>query len=162
MSVVGIDLSTKAIHICALPEDDNQAQLHIVRLDLPRADTTNRVRRMRDRMPARSAWHDLGCTLIAIERPYSHLAATLAPMMLAYGGLLQLIPPDMPLLELSPPDWRRECSLPQRGNHVKAAAVRFAREQWPNAPAAIDDNAADAFCIAFAARQIDLRKEVAA
>lgn len=160
MSVIGVDLSTKAIHICVLPEDTNQAQLHVVRLDIPRADTTTRVRRMRDRLPARGAWADLGCTLIAIERPYSHQAATLAPMMLAYGGLLQLIPEAMPLLELSPPEWRRECSLPQRGDLIKPAAIRFAREQWVDAPAALDDNGADAFCIAYAAGQIDLRREV--
>ena len=159
MSIVGIDLSTRAIHICTLPEDTNHALLHVVRLDVGRGDQITRVRRMRDRMPARGAWKDAGATLVAIERPYSHQAATLAPMMLAYGGILQLLPADLPLLELSPPQWRTECGLPQRGDTVKPAAIRFAREQWLNAPAAIDDNAADAFCIAWAARELDARRK---
>lgn len=155
--IVGIDCSSKAVHICQLQEDDNQASVHVVRLDLERGDLITRVRRLRDRMPARSAWRDAGATLIAVERPYSHIAATLAPMMLVYGGILQLLPVDVPLLELSPSEWRKECGLPQRGD-VKAAAVRFAREQWWNPPAAIDDNVADSFCVAWAAREIDLRR----
>jgi len=156
--IAGVDISTRAIHIASLPEDTNEAELHVVRLDTLRGSALDRVRRMRDLMPARGAWRDAGITLIAVERPYSHQAATLAPMMLAYGGLVQLLPADVPLLELSPPEWRRECLLPQRGADRKAAAIRFAREQWPTAPNALDDNAADAFCIAYAARQLDLRR----
>lgn len=156
--IVGCDISTRAIHVIGLPEDTNHAQLHVVRLDVDRGTITERVRRMRDLMPARGAWADLGATLIAVERPYSHQAATLAPMMLAYGGLLQLLPVDVPLLELGAPEWRRECGLPQRGDDRKAAAIRFARDLWVDAPAAIDDNAADAFCIAWAARELDVRR----
>lgn len=160
--IVGCDISTRAIHVVGLDETTNRAQLHIVRLDAQRGATTERVRRMRDLMPARGAWADAGATLIAVERPFAHMAATLAPMMLAYGGLLQLLPADVPLLELSAPEWRRECGLPQRGDDRKPAAVRFAREQWVDAPAALDDNAADAFCIAWAAREIDVRSGSAA
>lgn len=156
--IAGIDLSTRAVHICSLPEDTNEAQLHVVRLDTERGDQVTRVRRLRDRMPARSAWADAGITLIAIERPYSHHAATLAPMMLVYGGILQLLPADVPIFELSPPEWRKECGLPQRGEQVKPAAIQFARDLWPSAPQALDDNVADSFCVAWAAREIDIRR----
>lgn len=156
--IAGIDLSTRAIHICSLPEDTNAAQLHVVRLDTERGDQITRVRRLRDRMPARTAWRDAGITLIAIERPYSHIAATLAPMMLVFGAILQLLPADVPLLELSPPEWRKECGLPQRGDRVKPAAIEFARDLWSSPPPAIDDNVADCFCVAWAAREIDLRR----
>jgi hypothetical protein len=160
--IVGCDISTRAIHIVGLAEDTNRAELHIVRLDVQRGAITERVRRMRDLMPARGAWKDAGATLIAVERPFAHQAATLAPMMLAYGGLLQLLPAEIPLLELGPPTWRKECGLPQRGDDRKPAAIRFARDLWADVPSAIDDNAADAFCIAWAAREISLRHEVAA
>lgn len=160
--IAGIDLSTRAVHVCSLPEDSNRAELHVVRLDTERGDYVTRVRRLRDRMPARSAWADAGITLIAIERPYSHIAATLAPMMLAYGGILQLLPPDVPILELSPPEWRKECGLPQRGDQVKPAAIQFARDLWTSAPSALDDNVADAFCVAWSAREIWMRQEIAA
>lgn len=160
--IAGVDISTRAVHIVSLPEDSNAGELHIVRLDAQRGDYTARVRRLRDLMPTRAAWNDAGVTLIALEKPYSHMAGTLAPMMLAYGGLLQLLPADAPLLELSAPEWRKECGLPQRGDDVKPAAIRFAREQWTDPPDAIDDNVADAFCISFAARQIWLREEIAA
>jgi hypothetical protein len=145
----------------ALPEDTNTGALHVVRLDAIRAGgALERVRRMRDLMPARDAWRDAGVTLIAVEKPFSHHAGSLAPMMLAYGGLLQLLPPDVPLLELSAPEWRKECGLPQRGDDVKQAAIRFARERWTDPPAALDDNTADAYAIAWAAREIDLRRAI--
>lgn len=160
--IAGLDISTRAIHIVSLHEDSNRADLHVVRLDQERGGYVDRVRRLRDRMPARTAWRDAGITLIAVERPYAHMASTLAPMMLAYGGLLQLLPSSVPLLEISAPEWRKECGLPQRGDDRKAAAVRFARGLWADAPAAVDDNVADAFCIAWAAREIQLRTEAAA
>lgn len=160
--IAGLDISTRAIHICSLAEDTNAADLHVVRLDTERGAYFERVRRLRDRMPTRGAWKDAGITLIAIERPYSHMPGSLAPMMLVYGGILQLLPADVPLVELSPSDWRKECGLPQRGDDVKPAAVRFARQMWLDAPAAIDDNAADSFGIAWAARELDLRARRAA
>ena len=161
--IAGLDISTRAVHVISLPEDDNAAELYVCRLDTERGGGyIDRVRRLRDRMPARGAWRDAGITLIAIERPYSHHAGTLAPMMLAYGAVLQVLPPDVPLLELSPPEWRKECGLPQRGGDVKPAAIRFAREQWLGAPVAIDDNVADAFGVAYAAREIDIRRGRAA
>jgi hypothetical protein len=156
--IAGCDISTRAIHIVSLPEDTNDADLRVVRLDAQRGGQLDRVRRMRDLMPGRGAWRDAGVTLIAVERPYSHIAETLAPMMLAYGGLMQLLPVDVPLLELSASTWRAELGLPQRGDDRKPAAIRFAREHWRDAPAAIDDDVADAFCIAYAAREIDLRR----
>lgn len=160
--IVGCDISTRAVHVVGLDEETNRAELHVVRLDVQRGSITERVRRMRDLMPARGAWRDAGATLIAVERPFAHQAATLAPMMLAYGGLLQLLPVDVPLLELSAPEWRKECALPQRGDDRKPAAIRFARDIWTDPPAAIDDNAADAFCIAWAARELSIRQTTAA
>lgn len=154
--IAGIDLSSRALHICVLDDDTNAATIHVVRLDLERGDASTRIRRMRDAMPARTAWNDNGVTLIALERPIA--IHSNVPLMV-YGALLQLIPPDMPLLQLRAHDWRRECSLPTRGDRVKLknAAKAFARKCWTNAPHAIDDNDADAFCIAWAARELDIR-----
>lgn len=156
--IAGLDISTRAVHIVALPEDSNEADLHVVRVDATRGDAITRIRRLRDSMPARSAWKDAGITLIAVERPFSR-SPGIAVMMAVYGAVLQLFPVDVPLLELSAPEWRRECLLPQRGDDRKPAAIRFAREQWTDAPTAIDDNAADAFCVAYAAREIDIRRQ---
>lgn len=164
--IVGIDLSTRAIHVVELPEDTNEATLHVVRLDTERGNAIERVRRIRDRMPARTAYRDNGCTLIAIEEPYAR-GPGIAPMMAVYGALLQCLPADVPLLELRADDWRRECSIPIRkprdagSDFHKRAAVGFARELWKNPPF-FDDNGADAFCIAWAAREIDIRRGKAA
>lgn len=157
--IAGLDISTKAVHVVSLPEDTNEAQLHVVRIDATRGSAVDRIRRLRDAMPARTAWADAGCALVALERPFSR-SPGIALMMAVYGAVLQLFPADMPLLELSAPEWRKECGLPQRGDVVKPAAIRFAREQWTDPPPAFDDNAADAFAIAWAAREIDLRRSI--
>lgn len=159
MSVVGIDLSSKAIHVAVLQEDSNDASVHIVRLDKQRGDATTRIRRMRDLMPARGAYADLGVTLIALERPIA--LHSNVPLMV-YGALLQLLPAELPLLELRADDWRKECALPLRGasSDLKAASKRFARQLWTNADPIFDDNVAEAYLIAWAAREIDLRREV--
>ncbi len=165
--IAGLDISTRAVHVVSLAEDTNHADLHVVRVDIDRGDATTRLRRLRDKMPARTAWRDAGCTLIAIEKPYFR-GPGIAPMMAVYGAILQLVPPDLPLLELRSDDWRHECGIPIRkprdagGDWHKQQAVSFAREQWTNAPDALDHDTAEAFAIAYAARQLDLRREHAA
>lgn len=161
--IAGLDISTRAVHIVSLPEDTNEGVLHVVRVDTQRGDATERIRRLRDRMPGRAAWRDDGCTLIAIEKPF-HRSPGIAAMMAVYGALLQLFPADLPLLELRSDDWRRECGIPIRkprdagSDFHKRRAVQFAREQWLNPPP-LDHDAAEAFCVAYAAREIDLRAE---
>jgi hypothetical protein len=157
--IAGIDLSSRALHVCMLDDDTNEATVHVVRLDVQRGDAEARVSRMRDLMPPRSSWSDSGVTLIAIEVPFFVGHQGLVPLLMTYGGLLQLIPPAIPRLRLKADDWRRECSLPTRGekSKLKRASIEFARQVWTDPPAALDDNAAEAFCIAWAAREIDIR-----
>jgi hypothetical protein len=165
--IAGCDISTRAVHIVSLPEDTNDAELHVVRLDTERGDQLARIRRLRDRMPARTAWRDAGCTLIAVEKPF-HRSPGIAAMMAVYGALLQLFPADMPLLELRSDDWRAECGIPIRkprdadGDWHKRRALEFARELWTPEPPTIDHDGAEAFAIAWAAREIDLRRGQAA
>jgi len=164
VSVVGIDLSSRALHLITLAEDTNDAYAHVVRLDTTRGAAVERIRRMRDRMPVRSSYSAYGVTLIAIEKPFHRQAAMSAVPSMVYGALLQLVPADLPLLELRADDWRRECALPLRGarSELKKASVRFARQMWEACPHALDDDTAEAFCIAWAAREIQLRTEAAA
>lgn len=161
MSVLGIDLSSHALHLAVLEEDSNEATVHAVRLDLERGDAERRIRRMRDLMPARGVYRDLGVTLIAIERP---IAAHSSVPLMVYGALLQLLPPDIAIVGMRADDWRRECCLPLRGarSDLKAASKRFARQLWTNSPDVFDDDTAEAYLIAWAAREIDLRGEGAA
>lgn len=160
MAVVGIDISSRALHVCTLAEDTNEATVHVVRLDIERGDALARVRRLRDRMPARTAYRDAGVTLIAIEKPFFAGSVNgLAPLLIVYGALIACLPPDLPIMELRADDWRAECSLPKRGakSVLKKAAIDYARVCWANPPQIIDDNTADAWCIAWAAREIDIR-----
>jgi hypothetical protein len=164
VSVVGIDLSSKAIDLVTIPEDTNDAEHFRVRIDIPAgANATARARRLRDRMPARGAWADAGVTLLAIELPFSRTPNP--AILIVYGGLLQLVPAELPLLELRSDDWRPHCLIPIRkprdadSDWHKRQALAFAREQWTSPPATLDHNAAEAFCVAYAAREIDLSVE---
>jgi hypothetical protein len=89
-------------------------------------------------MPARTAWRDAGCTLIAIEKPFSRGPA-IAPMMAVYGALLQLFP-RRAAARAPRDDWRSECGIAdpeaarRRQRLAQAARARFAREQWRRRP----------------------------
>lgn len=164
MAVAGFDISSRAIHCVILAEDTNDALAHVVRFDGRRGDAVDRIRRMRDLMPARGTYPDFGVTVLAIEKPFHAAAAQSAIPSMVYGALLQLVPANLPLLELRADDWRRQCALPLRGarSELKAASIRFARQVWEACPYALDDDTADAFCVAFAARELELRSGSAA
>lgn len=155
--IAGIDLSTLAIDVVLLDEDTDQAAHHRLRLNLGGGKTLDRIRRVRDRMPARGSWADSGCVLIAIEEPFARgKMGGQVPILMVIGSILACLPDDIPVALLRADDWRRSCGLPIRGarTDLKAASLRFAREQWANHPATLDDNAADAYGIAFAGREL--------
>lgn len=160
--IAGFDISTKAIDVVLLDEDHDHAEHHRRRLDVGPGKAVDRIRRIRNVMPARTGWDDSGVVLFAIEEPFSR--ATMSgqvPILMAIGALIACLPTDVPVALLRADDWRRSCGLPIRGQRddLKRAAIRFAEKTWQNAPALIDDNAADAFGIAYAGRELYERWE---
>lgn len=156
MSVyAGFDLSTLAIDVVLLDEDTDGARHIRRRLDTGPGDAKVRIRRIRDAMPPRASWADLGVIAAAIEEPFSRASmGGQVPILMALGGVLQTIPVNLPVALLRADDWRKECGLPIRGprEKLKAASVDFAATHWANRPQALDDNQADAFGLAWAAR----------
>jgi hypothetical protein len=158
----GIDLSTKAIDVVMLEEDTDRAQHHRRRLDVKPGKALERIRRIRGALPARTAWHDSGVLLIAIEEPYSRASMSgQVPILMAIGAILACLPEDLPVDLLRADDWRRACELPTRGprDQLKTAAIKFTERHWSNQPTYIDDNAADAYCLAWTARQLHETRE---
>lgn len=153
----GIDVSTLAIDVVLLDEDTNRAEHHRRRLDIGPGKALTRIRRIQDAMPARRQWADSGVLAIAIEEPYNRASMSgQVPILMAIGGILQTIPTNIHVGLMRADDWRRACGLPTRGQRqdLKAAAIDFARRNWTNAPAHIDDNAADAYGLAWAMREL--------
>lgn len=161
----GIDYSTIAVDVALLDEDTDHATHHRYRLDEGPGDGLARIRRLRDQLPARGAWTDRGVTAVALELPFSRgKMAGNDRLMMCAGAILACIPPRLELRLLRADDWRRSCGLPTRAprDEHKRNALSFAGERWLNHPVPFTDNAADAYCLAWALRHLDRLKETAA
>lgn len=150
--VAGIDCSTLAIDLVTIDVDTQQA-VHIRRrLDTAPGASLARTRRVRDAMPPRQAWIDAGVVLVAIEEPYSRSTmGGQVPLHRVIGAILAVLPTTIAVELVRSDDWRRTSGLPTRGKRevLKAAAVEYARANWsPEPPVRLDDNTADAYCIA--------------
>lgn len=152
--ILGVDFSTVAIDLVGLDEDDDVANHRHVRLDTGPGKALERIRRIRDAMPSRGAVEDAGVVLVAIEKPMSRAGRGADSLQYALGAILTTIPTDVEVELVRADDWRRTCELPVRAprDRHKRNAVEFAAARWLNAPAVIHEDAADAFCIAWAAR----------
>lgn len=162
---VGIDFSTLAIDCVLLDEDDNSAEHYRRRLDTGPGDALARTRRVRDAMPSRGVWADRGALTVAIETPMgAGVMQGTVPLLIVLGAIIDTLDQDIPLALLRPDDWRKRCGLPLRGprHELKAHAIRFAFQNWANHPPVLDDNVADAFGIAWAARELYHLAEAAA
>ena len=156
MSVyAGIDYSSYAIDLVLLDEDTNRATHIRRRLDTAPGDATARIRRIRDALPPRANWADTAAA-IGIEKPMSRTGRGADTMQFALGAILACIPTTTNLALIRADDWRRTCGLPVRAarEQHKRNAIDFAARMWTNRPATIDDNAADAFAIAWATRHL--------
>lgn len=162
--VAGLDWSTFALDFVLLDEDVDLASHHRRRLDLGGGDGTTRIRRIRQVMPPASWWTD-NTVAVGIEKPFSRGHGKGSDVMgMALGAILACLPVEHPVVMLRADDWRRALDLPTRAARDvhKANSKRFAVEHWPDRPAVIDDNASDAFCIAYATRLLLEAKAAAA
>lgn len=154
----GVDVSSFAIDIVLLNEDGTDATHIRRRLDHPtKASALTRVRRIRDQLPPRTDWNDQGILRAAIEKPYAAGQMRGNDMlMMAIGSVLQMIPQAVPVDLLRADDWRKACGLPTRGERLdlKRAALNFTGDHWADHPTPLDDNTADAYCIAWACRHL--------
>ena len=150
-AIVGIDFSTRAVDFVVLDETTGEAR-H-ARRGLHGRDALERTRTIRDVMPARGWWLDHVCA-VAIEEPFARGQGGGYTLQLALGAILACLPARLELRLIRADDWRRECGLPMRGERadLKAAAVTYARGHAPFP--ILDDNMADAYCIALAAWRI--------
>lgn len=150
-AVVGIDFSTHAVDLVTLDETDDTAIWE--RIPLEGETAWDRLLDWRNITVA--GWDDV--FLAAIEFPTPDQRRVLAQMQ---GAIVARIPGRVPVWQFKPSEWRRACWLP--GNASKGAVARFAVLRWRNVPdvaAAVrlqmPQDAYDAFCIAWAARELN-------
>lgn len=166
-SVLGIDLSTKAIDLVRLDETTNRADW--TRIELEGKSAFDRLRHLplMMRHPAYGLDFD-DVYLAAIEAPMSRgQSGTLAKLSRVFGAVVACLPPALEVWEVAPAAWRKELGL--SGHASKEEVARSVRSlmavygdttitfdfthpcfQWPQ-------DALDAYAIAYYARQVNAR-----
>ena len=160
MTIAGIDLDSNDVHVVRLNLDDDHATYNRIAVNNAQGDYHERARRLRDLMPARTAWADHGVVQFAIEDPRTPPKVGMKgaiPQAVLRGALLACLPTDVPVLMLPPSEWKKwslGAGSPGQGNAQKPAIREWAERHWPNPPDHITQDALDAFCVAWAARAL--------
>jgi len=149
--IAGIDLSTHAIDVVTVPLEGAGAPVwHRFPLEGP--TSFDRARRVRDAMPARTSafWDEV--TEIGIEEPAGFTASH---AMRIQGGVLACLPPALKVTKWMPSQWRKACGLSGRAS--KGEVMEFVidatqAEGWKTEQHALEQDAADAYCVALATR----------
>lgn len=162
MKFAGVDISTASIDIVLLDETTDEADYHRFALKIGPGDYHESARRIPQILPARGAWRDMGVILIAIELPmtaHGHGGFQAAvPQAVIRGALLACLPKhdDVPVALMPAHLWKKWSlggGFPGQGQAKKPAVAAWVKHRWPNRTTA-DQNALDAYCIAYAARAI--------
>jgi hypothetical protein len=152
--VLGVDLSTKAIDLVALDED-NPAMCDHRRVELP-DPWWNTARWMRSllRVASIPTWlEERNVYLVGVERPYGPSRQAIASLHTVMGALIASLPPQVTAFEVSPADMRRELGLP--GNCPKEQMRREVTRRMPHLT--WTDDAYDAWAAGYAALWINER-----
>ncbi len=151
--IAGIDFSTKAIDLVFLSETDNTAAWsHRVIAASGPPDSFLATRRIRDVMPIRAAYGDMGVIAIAIEKPYSMSYKASSALMRVQGAVIACLPPEIAVAEFSPQEWKRDTV--GFSNASKDDVRAFAMKHWVEENVALlPQDVCDAYCIAWACRK---------
>lgn len=158
----GIDLSSHAIDVVLLSEDDNSATWH--RFELAGANAWERTLKVRDAMPPAAFWDDV--YLIAVETPFPDQQRTLR---LVQGAVTACLPPMLReahrCWQVRPDEWKHGLGLKGKPTHEGLTALvpdwalnvlgisLFAPPRTPDDWDVMQQNGRDAYCLAYWARE---------
>lgn len=150
MNTLGIDLSSRAIDLVLLDENQQRAQWQRVELD--GATAFDRARDIPNKMP-QPGWYDAhGVYLIAVEEPMGFQSRVLYRVQ---GAILATLP-DVPVWEVRPAAWKNALGIKQTEKPTWAdfpgmtSWDGFDAFGWPQ-------DALDALGIALYARDVNAR-----
>jgi hypothetical protein len=119
--VLGVDLSTKAIDLVALDEDNpsvcEHRRVELSDEDKQWWDSSRYMLGFLDNSGARRWMHDHRIFLVGVERPYGPSRLSIASLHTILGAFIASLPRGIKAFEVSPADMRRELGLP--GNCAK-------------------------------------------
>jgi len=160
-AIAGIDLDSRGVYV-VLVDEDSGAYLDRLTADLTdaSADAFDRARRVRDLLPVRGWWRDT-CIAVGIEEPFSNSYRSAAGLARVQGAVLACLPPDLLACPIAPnrkaPDGWKALTV------GTTTASKDEVRQWAEAhglPSELEQDFADAFCIARAMRSIYAAREV--
>lgn len=154
--VAGCDISSYAVDVVLLSEDDNSATWH--RFELAGANAWERTLRVRDAMPPAAFWDDV--YLVAVETPFPDQQRTLR---LVQGAVTACLPPALReahrCWQVRPDEWKHGLGLkgkPDMYDVGRVAPNSKLDAVWdaPMTSLAPDwQNGRDAYCLALWARE---------
>ena len=149
---VGIDLSSRAIDLVRLDENQDEAEWRSV--NLSGADAWTRTLDLRGNMPTSLWWDEV--YLCAIEKPFGPSRRAQSVLMRVQGAILASIPSHVELWEVDPATWKKALGLKQSEKPSWSAfPPSFFDDYW-------DQNARDALGVALYARDENARGVAAA
>jgi hypothetical protein len=123
-AVVGIDLSSKAIDLVRIDENNDEAEW----ISVPLAGKTawDRTRQIGRLMPSSSWWDDV--YLCAIEQPFGPSRRAQSVLMRAQGAILAAVPDRVEVWEVTPDSGRSTSgSRRRRSRHGRRSRVVLRR-----------------------------------
>jgi hypothetical protein len=157
--VLGVDLSTKAIDLVALDED-NPTRCEHRRVELSQGwwHSAGLMRHiLRDGKTASWIW-ERNVFLAGVERPYGPSRQAIASLHTILGAFLASVPPGITAFEVSPADMRRELGLPGNcAKHKMHDRIMFYFSSHGGKLPYSEPDAFDAWAAGFAALRINER-----
>lgn len=156
MNVAGIDVSSRAVDIVAVPLDpDIIAAPAWEHHEFVGANAIERATIAPDVIPRGTFWDNVA--EVAIERPYGPGGDTLFALHLMVGAVAAALPARLrPPLFLHPSQWRKAAGISGRAS--KEDVARYAVSHSGLLTDAWTQDACDAYCIAIAARNLNLER----
>ena len=140
--VVGIDLSSRAVDLVRLDENNDEAEW--VSVPLVGQNAWDRTRTIPSAMPAASWWSET--YLVAIEQPFGPSRLAQSVLMRAQGAILASIPDRITVWEVRPEVWKKHVGVAPRDKPSWSAfPPSFFDDYWPQ-------DARDALGVALYAR----------
>lgn len=165
MSVLGIDLSTKAVDFVLLGDDDNTAEWLHFQGPTSAKDTkyplAHYALHYADVLPGRASdfWSREGVWLVGMEALFGPNGRTLKILAAITGAVAACLPRGIRVIEVAPGEWRKQTVGEYQALKWKANA--WARVAWVNRTGMETEDALDAYCIARATRALNETAEAA-
>jgi hypothetical protein len=157
-ATVGCDLSSRRLDLVKL--DDLNVATHLpVELERDRRATSwERTLALPELMPPSSWWEDV--YLVCIEAPYGAGTGTVAVLNRVVGALAARLPPLLRVPErcwlVRPDEWKRGLGLRVDGKPSPEDLERLPLILWSNREPPRTQDARDALCLAYYARELNM------